>query len=80
MRRKPKLYLENSVINMYLQDDDPYLRDLTLRFWREVLPYFDIYVSEAVLYEIRATEEPSLREKLENLIKDFKVLETTEEV
>ncbi len=77
---KPKLYLESSVINMYFQDDAPYLRDLTRQFWRDVLPHFDIYISEAVLDEIRAIEELNLRKALENLIKDFEVLEITEEV
>ena len=79
-QKKPKLYLESSVINMYFQDDAPYLRDLTRQFWRDVLPHFDIYISEAVLDEIRAIEEPNLRKALENLIKDFEVLEITEEV
>ena len=55
--KKPKLYLESSVINMYFQDDAPYLRDLTRQFWRDVLPHFDVYISEAVLDEIRAIEE-----------------------
>lgn len=80
MPRKPRLYLENSAICMYFQDDAPYLRDLTRQFWREILPNFDIYISEAVLDEIRATEELNLRKALENLIKDFEVLEITEEV
>lgn len=79
IQRKLKLYLENSVINMYFQDDAPYLRDLTRQFWREVLSHFDVYISEVVLDEIRATEELNLRKALENLIKDFKVLEITEE-
>ena len=79
-QKKAKLYLESSVINMYFQDDAPYLRDLTRQFWRDILPHFDIYISEAVLDEIRAIEELNLRKALENLIKDFEVLEITEEV
>ena len=80
MPMKPKLYLESSAINMYFQDDAPYLRDLTRQFWRDVLPHLDVYVSEAVLDEIRATGELNLRKVLENLIKDFEVMEITEEV
>ena len=80
MQKKPKLYLESSVINMYFQEEAPYLRDLTRQFWRDVLPHFDVYVSEAVLDEIRATTEANLRKALENLIKDFEVLKMTEEV
>ena len=80
MQKKPKLYLESSVINMYFQEEAPYLRDLTQQFWRDVLPHFDVYVSEVVLDEIRATAEANLRKALENLINDFEVLEMTEEV
>jgi len=80
MQKKPKLYLESSVINMYFQEEAPYLRDLTRQFWRDVLPHFDVYVSEVVLDEIRATTEANLRKALENLINDFEVLEMTEEV
>jgi len=80
MQKKPKLYLESSVINMYIQEKAPYLRDLTQQFWRDVLPHFDVYVSEVVLDEIRATAEANLRKALENLINDFEVLEMTEEV
>ena len=70
---------ESSVINMYFQEEAPYLRDLTQQFWRDVLPHFDVYVSEVVLDEIRATAEANLRKALENLINDFEVLEMTEE-
>ena len=80
MQKKPKIYLESSVINMYFQEEAPYLRDLTRQFWRDVLPHFDVYVSEVVLDEIRATVEVKLRKALEDLIKDFEVLEITEEV
>ncbi len=75
-----KLYLENSVINMYFQDDAPYLKDLIRQFWDEVLPQFTVYVSDVVLDEIRATAELDLRRELENLIKEFEVLEITEDV
>ena len=57
MQRKLKLYLENSVICMYFQDDNPYLNELTRQFWRDVLPNFYVYISEAVLDEIGATAE-----------------------
>ena len=31
MQRKPRIYLENSVISIYFQNDAPYLRDLTVQ-------------------------------------------------
>lgn len=80
MAIRPKLYLKNSVSSMYYSDDDPYKRDLTRLFWREVLPYFDVYISGAVIDEVLPTKEPELRTKLSNLIRDFPILEVTEDV
>jgi predicted nucleic acid-binding protein len=65
---------------MYFQDDAPYLRELTQQFWEEVLPHFNAYISEIVLDEIGATEEFNLPRALGSLVKDFEVLEITEEV
>jgi predicted nucleic acid-binding protein len=80
MPKKSKIYLENSVINMYFQDEAPYLRDLTRQFWREILPHFETYISDIVLDEIRATEDINLRIKLENLIKEFTIIGITEQI
>src|SRR3972149_5398664 len=60
MQRRLKIYLENSLISMYFQDDAPYLRDLTRQFWEETLPHFEAYVSDIVLAEIRAIEDNNL--------------------
>ncbi len=79
MPRKLRVYLENSLISMYHQDDNPYLRDVTRRFWTELLPDFAPFVSQAVLAEIRATRRAELREALENLAAEFEVLEVAEE-
>jgi predicted nucleic acid-binding protein len=79
-QEKLKVYIESSVISMYFQENAPYLRDITRRFWEEVLPYFDTYISEIVLDEIRATKDTKLRKKMENLIKNFKVLEVNEDI
>jgi len=77
---RPKLYLENSVISMYFEDDAPYLRDVTGEFWKGGLPHFDIYISETVIDEIKATKSSKLRRALENLIRGYKVLKITEDV
>ncbi len=64
MSKKPRLYLEISVINMYFKEDASYLRNLTQQFWSGILPSFDVYISEAVLDEIGATETMNLRKVL----------------
>ena len=80
MQRRLKIYLENSLISMYFQDDAPYLRDLTRQFWKETLPHFEAYVSDIVLAEIRAIEDNNLRKGLERLIRKFEIIEITENV
>jgi predicted nucleic acid-binding protein len=65
---------------MYFQDDVPHWRDLTRQFWVEIIPHFDVYISETGLAEIRATKDAKLRIALESLVKDFTVLEITEDI
>jgi predicted nucleic acid-binding protein len=80
MYKKPRLYLENSVISMYFQDNAIYLKELTRQFWENKLSYFNVFVSEVVLDEIRATEDVELRNALIELIEDFEVLELTDDM
>ena len=79
MTEKLKIYIENSVICMYYQDEAPYLRDLTRKFWKEILPYYDAYISEAVLDELNATKGFKLLSKLESLVDSMKVIEVSNE-
>lgn len=65
---------------MYFQGDDPYRQDLTRQFWREVLPDFDVSISDMVIREIEGMEDYNLRTATVNLVKDFTVLEETPEV
>lgn len=46
----------------------------TRRFWK-VLKYYDVYVSALTLAELRQAKDPSKREKLIDLVKNFKSLE-----
>lgn len=80
MPRKPKIYLETSVISMYFQDDAPYLRDLTSLFWQEVLPNLESFISEITFDELMAVRNPQLKRRVRDLIKDIKILERTIEI
>lgn len=80
IQRKLSLYAETSVICMYFQDDASYLRDLTRQFWEEILPHFDVFISETVIEEIRATTKTYLRKAFETLISEFEVLRLTEDI
>jgi predicted nucleic acid-binding protein len=93
--KKPKLYLDTSVISMYHDDlapefmevinrqpwdFDPELAEITKSFWDEVLPNFDVFISELTIYEIQKTWDSKLRDIFEDLILDFKVLKKTPKV
>ena len=80
MTRRLKLYLETSVISMYFQEDAPYLRSLTRLFWNEILPDYEVYISEITFDELMAIRNPELKQQVASLIKDFVVLERTEGV
>ncbi len=79
MARKLRVYLENSLIGMYFQDEVPHLKEMTREFWRDVLPAFDAFVSQVVLGEISATKQDELRDAMDKLVGGFEVLSTTRE-
>ena len=57
--RKPKIYLETSVIGYLEQNNEPEKMKDTLVLWEEIKKdKYDIYLSDVVLDEIRATKEP----------------------
>jgi predicted nucleic acid-binding protein len=65
---------------MYFQKDAPYLRDSTRIFWKEILPDYENYISEITFEELMAIRNSELKQKVKNLIKNFTVLERTEDV
>jgi predicted nucleic acid-binding protein len=77
---KLKLYLETSLISMYFQNDAPYFRDLTKLFWKNILPDFEVYISEITFEELMAIKNPQLKRQVGNLIKDIIVLQRTVDI
>src|SRR4026209_2689277 len=76
---KQGLYLETSVIGAYLDNGEPFRRDLTIRWWEHELKEYDEFSSLLVRREIERVAEPHRTGYL-NLIKPLKDLELTEEV
>lgn len=56
MRRKADVYLENSVISMYYEEEIPPLMEVTREFWHIVLPKVNPFISDMTIIEIRATK------------------------
>ena len=61
---KKTLYIETSVIGAYLDNGEPFRRDLTIRWWEHELADYTPYISPLVVRELErllgssATAEP----------------------
>lgn len=76
---KQSLYLETSVIGAYLDNGEPFRRDLTIRWWEHELSEYAAYTSILVQREIERISEP-YRTSYLKLIKPLEQLELAEEV
>lgn len=76
---KTSIYVETSVIGAYLDNEDPFRRDLTIRWWEHERPLYYTTISPLVVRELERVREPR-RSAYLNLIRDLPQLEITEEV
>lgn len=75
---KHSLYLETSVIGAYLDNGEPFRRDLTIRWWEHELAEYRPFTSVLVERELERVVEPYRTGSL-NLIKPLDQLELAEE-
>ena len=75
---KQSLYLETSVVGAYLDNGEPFRRDLTIRWWEHELDEYAVYTSILVQREIERVSEP-YRTGYLKLIKPLKQLDLVEE-
>ncbi|HXG63996.1 MAG TPA: type II toxin-antitoxin system VapC family toxin [Blastocatellia bacterium] len=75
---KKTLYLETSVIGAYLDNGEPFRRDLTIRWWEHELRDYEPYISPLVVRELERSDEPRRAAYL-NLIRDVPQFEVSEE-
>ena len=78
--KKETLYLDTSVPSAYYDERAKDRKEATLRFWKEVLPNYQGYISEITVEELEDTKDLALRKKLKKLIKSFKELKINEEI
>jgi predicted nucleic acid-binding protein len=76
---KQTLYLETSIAGAYLDNGEPFRRDLTIRWWEHELAEYEVYSSILVQRELERISEPHRTGYL-NLVKPLKHLELSEEV
>ncbi|MDT5063017.1 MAG: hypothetical protein QOH63_3476 [Acidobacteriota bacterium] len=55
---KQSLYLETSVVGAYLDNGEPFRRDLTIRWWEHEMPEYRAVVSLLVTRELERVPEP----------------------
>ncbi len=75
---KQSLYLETSVVGAYLDNGEPFRRDLTIRWWEHELPEYRAVVSMLVQRELERVPEPHRTGYL-NLVRPLEQVELTEE-
>lgn len=75
---KQSLYLETSVIGAYLDNGEPFRRDLTIRWWEHELPEYRAVVSVLVQRELERVPEPHRTGYL-NLVRPLEQVELAEE-
>src|ERR1700742_3110401 len=75
---KQALYLETSVIGAYLDNGEPFRRDLTIRWWEHEMSDYQPYVSALVVRELDRTDEPRKSSYLK-LVRDLPQFEMSDE-
>lgn len=76
---KLSLYLETSVVGAYLDNGEPFRRDLTIRWWEHELSEYYAFSSILVQRELERIAEPHRTGYL-NLIQPLETLDLAEEV
>src|SRR5204863_708789 len=75
---KPSTYLETSVIGAYLDNGEPFRRDLTIRWWEHELSEYRAVISPLVISELERLAEPH-RSAYLKLVEGLEQVELSEE-
>jgi len=78
--KEETLYLDTSVPSAYYDERVKERQEATIKFWREVLPDYQVHISETTIEELEDTKDETLRRNLRKLIKGFKVLKINEKI
>lgn len=72
---KLNIYLDTSVINFLFANDAPEKRDITIEYFDTFVKtgYYMHYISEIVVSEISRTKEIKIREKLMNVLAEYRL-------
>lgn len=73
MPRKATIYLDTSIPNALIQEPEE-RKETTSRLFSQILPNYEVFISELVLAEIRATSDIGLINQLIETVSKFEVL------
>lgn len=79
-KKKESLYFDTSVPSAYYDNRAKERQDATIKFWKDVLPNYQVYVSEITVEELEDTKDETLRKRFKGLIEDFEVLKVDERI
>ena len=72
------IYLDTSVPGQLFQPPE-WMREATVKFYSEIVPEYEVFISELVLDEIEAIPDPYLRKRVRDAVKGFSVLSVTKD-
>ena len=78
--KKESLYLDTSVPSAYYDERVKERQESTIKFWKDVLPNYKVYVSEITVKELDNTKDETLKKKFRDLTKNFKVLKVNKKI
>lgn len=79
MQNKMKIYLDTSVISALFDERNPERKILTELFFNNIEDY-EIYISNITVIEIENTPDLQLRNKMEEIITNYKILIVNDDV
>jgi predicted nucleic acid-binding protein len=78
--KRDSLYFDTSVLSAYYDQRAKERQDATIKFWKDALPNYRVYISEVTVKELEDTKDETLRKKFKALIKSFKVLKANRKI
>jgi predicted nucleic acid-binding protein len=78
--KRETLYFDTSVLSAYYDKRAKERQDATIKFWKDILPNYKVYLSEITVKELEDTRNVTLRSKFKDLIRSFKVLKSNKKI
>ncbi len=78
--KKESIYLDTSVPSAYFDSRAKERQEATIKFWKEIVPNYTIYISDLTEEELKSTKDEKRKNDLMDLIRTFKILRINSEV